>query len=62
MNKKAITPIPQHPVDRISTGKLPSALAELTEAALLVSHTLPAGKAYNYHGKGCYCAYDADEE
>ena len=34
MNHKSITPNPQQPVDRVPTGQLPSALAELSEAAL----------------------------
>ena len=34
MNNKSITPNPQQPVDRVPTGQLPSALAELSEAEL----------------------------
>ena len=34
MNKKTISPNLQKPVDRVPTGQLPSALAELNEAAL----------------------------
>ncbi len=34
MNNKSITPNPQQPVDRIPTGQLPSALAELSEAEI----------------------------
>ena len=41
MNKKNITPNPQQPVDRVTTGKLPNLLAELEEASLSGTHTLP---------------------
>jgi len=34
MNNKSITPNPQQPVDRVPTGQLPSALADLGEVAL----------------------------
>ncbi|WP_254563435.1 DUF5837 family cyanobactin class RiPP [Oscillatoria sp. HE19RPO] len=34
MNKKNITPNPQQPIDRVPTGQLPSALAELSEEAI----------------------------
>jgi bacteriocin leader peptide (microcyclamide/patellamide family) len=46
MNNKSITPSVQQPVDRIASGQLPSALAELSEAALsgtLTSDVLPLG-------------------
>jgi bacteriocin leader peptide (microcyclamide/patellamide family) len=42
MNKKNITPNPKQPVDRVPAGQLPSALAELTEAALGGTGALPA--------------------
>ena len=35
MNNKSISPNPQQPVDRVPTGQLPSALAELSEATLV---------------------------
>ena len=43
MNKKAITPNPKQPVDRVPTGQLPTALAELSEDALVSgsAHILP---------------------
>ncbi|MGI0499025.1 microcyclamide/patellamide family RiPP [Limnospira platensis] len=41
MNKKNITPNPQQPVDRVPSGQLPSALAELSEEAI-GSLALPA--------------------
>lgn len=60
MNKKIITPNPQQPVDRISTGQLPPVLAELQEDNLTASHVLPAG------GKECWpscgCSFDGDDE
>ncbi|WP_273249843.1 microcyclamide/patellamide family RiPP, partial [Limnospira indica] len=34
MDKKNISPNPQQPVDRVPTGQLPSALAELSEEAI----------------------------
>ncbi|MDT9186025.1 microcyclamide/patellamide family RiPP, partial [Limnospira sp. PMC 289.06] len=34
MDKKNITPNPQQPVDRVPSGQLPSALAELSEEAI----------------------------
>ncbi|MCW6035566.1 DUF5837 family protein [Spirulina subsalsa FACHB-351] len=34
MEKKNITPNPQQPVDRVASGQLPSALAELSEEAI----------------------------
>ena len=34
MNKKNISPNPQQPIDRVPTGQLPSALAELSEEAI----------------------------
>ena len=57
MNKKNITPNPQQPVDRVTTGKLPNLLAELEEASLSGTHTLPG--AY-----GCVpmCSYDGEDE
>ena len=42
MNKKTITPNPQKPVERKPAGQLPSALAELSEAALSDTHALPS--------------------
>ena len=59
MNKKNITPHPAKPVDRIPTGQLSSALAELSEDALSDSHVLPS-----FGGVGKYdplmCSYDGD--
>ncbi len=57
MNKKNISPNPQQPVDRVTTGKLPNLLAELEEAPLSGTHTLPATEYM-----GCYCSYDGEDE
>ena len=61
MNKKNITPNPTQPVDRIPTGQLPSALAELSEDTLTTAHVQPS---YNCGGSGffiCLCSYDGDD-
>ena len=63
MNNKSITPNPQQPVDRVPTGQLPSALAELSEAALsgtLTSDVLPLGD-FVCAAFGI-CSYDGDDE
>lgn len=65
MNKKNITPNPTQPVDRIPTGQLPSALAELSEDSLSDSHVLPAigpicsACLADFCGK--FCSYDGDD-
>ncbi len=62
MNNKSITPNPQQPVDRVPTGQLPSALAELSEAALeSAAGVLPEGTLQN-GGCVCVCSYDGDDE
>jgi len=66
MNNKSISPNLQQPVDRVPTGQLPSALAELSEAALsgtLTSDVLPLVDA-NGRWIGCMggCSYDGDDE
>ena len=64
MNKKTITPNPQKPVERKLAGQLPSALAELSEAALSDTHALPNWHhgIYHEHDTGGMCSYDGDEE
>ena len=63
MNNKSITPNPQQPVDRVPTGQLPSALAELSEAALNInSDVLPLGFMGCKIGQVMYCSYDGDDE
>ena len=68
MNHKSITPNPQQPVDRVPTGQLPSALAELSEAALE-----SAAGVLSVCGRGRdpqkvldrsdgFCSYDGDDE
>ncbi len=59
MNKKNITPNPQQPVDRVTTGKLPNLLAELEEASLSGTHTLPLGGLVVC---ACACSYDGEDE
>ncbi|BAI93358.1 DUF5837 family cyanobactin class RiPP [Limnospira platensis] len=59
MDKKNISPNPQQPVDRVPSGQLPSALAELSEEAIGSLEALPAA--------GCglppmFCSYDGDDE
>jgi bacteriocin leader peptide (microcyclamide/patellamide family) len=58
MNNKSITPSFPQPVDRIATGQLPSALAELNEAALAGSDVMPA--LVGMCGGGL-CSFDGDE-
>jgi bacteriocin leader peptide (microcyclamide/patellamide family) len=60
MNIKSITPNPQQPVDRVPTGQLSSALAELSEAQLgggIRSSDWQAGGI-----AGRLCSYDGDGE
>ena len=58
MNKKNITPNPSQPVERVTTGKLPNLLAELEEASLFGTHTLPG-----YFGTDfMMCSYDGEDE
>ena len=66
MNNKSITPNPQQPVDRVPAGQLPSALAELSEAALsdTLNGVLPQARRHTVGGCGCFnqCSYDGDDE
>ena len=69
MNNKSITPNPQQPVDRVPTGQLPSALAELSEAALSETNAnvLPLVKEVGgamacFCDFICMCSYDGDDE
>ncbi len=68
MNNKSITPSVQQPVDRFASGQLPSALAELSEAALsgtLTSDVLPLGAQSFCNGfmVGPFlCSYDGGDE
>ncbi|QQW28562.1 DUF5837 family protein [Arthrospira sp. PCC 9108] len=59
MDKKNISPNPQQPVDRVPSGQLPSALAELSEEAIGSLEALPAGLSC-----ACYygCSYEGDDE
>ncbi len=70
MNNKSITPNPQQPVDRVPTGQLPSALAELSEAKISAgAGVLPLAAIMGLptvcSGGGTppgYCSYDGDDE
>jgi bacteriocin leader peptide (microcyclamide/patellamide family) len=64
MNHKSITPNPQQPVDRVPTGQLPSALAELSEAELSARGVLPLMHQGSVNSV-CWCSicsYDGDDE
>ena len=58
MDKKNISPNPQQPVDRVPTGQLPSALAELSEEAI-GSQAQASDWLTNC---GCWCSYEGDDE
>jgi bacteriocin leader peptide (microcyclamide/patellamide family) len=61
MNNKSISPNLQQPVDRVPTGQLPSALAELSEAELSAG----AGAVLPATARTCgphTCSYDGDDE
>lgn len=45
LNPKTLAPQLQPPVDRIPSGQLPSALAELNEAALNSAEVLPGSRS-----------------
>jgi bacteriocin leader peptide (microcyclamide/patellamide family) len=67
MNKKNITPNPTQPVDRIPTGQLPSALAELSEDTLSGHGVLPSVTVVGGIAGGLYCvprvcSYDGDAD
>ena len=66
MNNKSITPNPQQPVDRVPTGQLPSALAELSEAELsdtLRSDVLPLESKAERELMGWEgCSYEGDDD
>jgi len=67
MDKKNITPNPQQPVDRVPTGQLPSALAELSEEAIgsqaMASNNMGgAGMCYNKCLGAGACSYEGDDE
>jgi bacteriocin leader peptide (microcyclamide/patellamide family) len=58
MNNKSITPSVQQPVNRVASGQLPSALAELSEAALAGADVMPSAGALCSLWS---CAFDGDE-
>lgn len=60
MDNKIITPGIHQPVDRVASGQLPSALAELSEAALAgAAVVMPLGT--EGHCYVCMCSFDGDE-
>ena len=61
MNNKSISPNLQQPVDRVPAGQLPSALAELSEAALSAGENVNAALALCDMGY-CICSFDGDDE
>ena len=67
MNKKNIIPNPQQPVDRVPTGQLPTLLAELEEASLSNTHTLPTVYVDDpirreWYASNGVCSYDGEDE
>jgi bacteriocin leader peptide (microcyclamide/patellamide family) len=66
MDKKNISPNPQQPVDRVPTGQLPTALAELSEESL--GSQAQAGGCpgrFEMEGMADYCvacSYDGEDE
>jgi bacteriocin leader peptide (microcyclamide/patellamide family) len=60
MNNKSISPNLQKPVDRVPTGQLPSALAELSEAQL--DGGIGSSSGPGMCMKPCLCSYDGDDE
>jgi bacteriocin leader peptide (microcyclamide/patellamide family) len=59
MDKKNISPNPLQPVDRVPTGQLPSALAELSEEA--IGEQAQASFEVGLQGI-CRCSYEGDDE
>ncbi|MDT9221834.1 MAG: DUF5837 family protein [Limnospira sp. PMC 1240.20] len=55
MDKKNISPNPLQPIDRVPSGQLPSALAELSEEAI-------GSLALASWDLGPRCSYDGDDE
>lgn len=56
MNKKNISPNPQQPVDRVPTGQLPTALAELSE------ESLGSQAQASWNNLPGACSYDGEDE
>ncbi|MEA5420815.1 DUF5837 family cyanobactin class RiPP [Spirulina sp. CCNP1310] len=62
MNKKNISPNPQQPVDRVPTGQLPTALAELSEESL-GSQAQASWIDYDTKQQMSFtCSYDGEDE
>ncbi|MCT7963674.1 DUF5837 family protein [Laspinema sp. D1] len=66
MNKKNISPNPLQPIDRVPSGQLPSALAELSEEAIgSLDGALPASEGWTIEEGGVtsyFCSYSGDDE
>ena len=64
MNKKNITPNPQQPVDRVSTGQLPTLLVELEEVSLGSTYALPSysGESNDPFCHLSICSYGGEDE
>jgi bacteriocin leader peptide (microcyclamide/patellamide family) len=60
MDKKNISPNPQQPVDRVPTGQLPTALAELSEESL--GSQAQASLSWESWVNEGQCSYDGDDE
>ena len=67
MDKKNLMPQAAQPVNRTTTGQLPTELAELSEEALQVygddnfsASVLPSTQQARRFEGSCYCSYDGD--
>lgn len=61
MNNKSISPNPKQPVDRLSSGQLPTALAELCEESLSIN--AEARPSINCGGTMyCLCSVESGDE
>ena len=61
-NQQSLMPQAAQPVNRLTTGQLPTELAELSEEALqLHGDDSSASVLASITGAGCYCSYDGDD-
>lgn len=64
MNKKNIIPQQAQPISRITTGQLPSELAELSEEVLATVDESGVVPSYGNFDKGqvmCYTSFDGED-
>ena len=68
MNKKNISPNPLQPIDRVPSGQLPSALAELSEEAIGSFAGIYASNAQDIQNAAEFgfelvgaCSFDGDD-